>query len=309
MKKIILLLLLMLSCFVLWASLEQSLAGADSLNIGSRFDFILKADSNLRQAIVPDTLSVFEVLSQEVVKDPSAPDYLKLNIMPMRIGALSFPELVIVDEEGNEFRSDRFRVHVLSVRAEGDTLLRDIKSPRRYPWEIDFRLFLLLCALAAIILIWLLIRLLRKSKTKPEVSKPMEILPNWKLALQELKELIDGDLLSSGQVIAFHYALSMILRRFLEAEYHFHAVEMTTFEIREHLHSARESISSTQNSAFDTNAILGFLRSCDRVKYAKHLPEMQDIQSRIDWLRDYLMVFSKVVPTTPISPSGSGGKA
>ncbi len=288
MKKLYFILIVMVSCAALGAVLEQSLIGADSLRVGSRFAFSLKAEQSLKQAIVPDTLTVFKVLSNKVVSSSGKPDHIELSIMPMRLGALSFPELRIIGEDGSEYKSDRFRVHVLSVRAEGDTLLRDVKPTQRYPYEPDFRLFLALVALAVILLILLLLRLFRSERIEPEM-KPQVFVPNWKRALELLSALLKEGLLEAGEYAAFHYRLSEILRSYLEAEYRFNAGEMTTFEIRLHLKHGKQMIPQQDE-------LIRFLRECDLVKYARQIPRQNEVEARISWLQNYLV--SNFQPST-----------
>jgi hypothetical protein len=282
MKKIYLLLIFLVFIAGLWAELEQSLIGADSLRVGSRFGFELRADKSLKQAIIPDTLSVFKVLKNEVIPGSGTPDHIALTLMPMRLGALSFPELKVIAEDGTEYQSDRFRVQILSVRAEGDTLLRDITPIKRYHLEPDFRLFIALAILGLILLILLIIRLLKRSKDSGSEILPQVVVPNWKRALEMLSELLKTDLLTRGQYVAFHYRLSEILRSYLEAEHRFNAAEMTTFEIRLFLRERSQKIPKEDE-------LISFLRSCDLVKYAKQLPSDRDVQERIEWLQNYLV--------------------
>lgn len=285
MKRVSLLFVLLILFSALVATLKQEVIGADSLNIGTVFELIFEAETDLLQAEIPDTLESFSIIKQDIIKTSGKKDRLKLSIMPLQLGALTFPELQIKGSEDSIYQSDRLRLHVVSVRAEADTLLRDIKAPKSYPYEPDFRILLALMLLALILLIILIIMFFkRKAAKQMDVPKVADVIPNWKRALAELANLLQSGLLEQGQYIEFHYALSMILRAYLEAEYGFNAREMTTFEIRIYLHSiAKEQIDATQQ-----NEILLFLRSCDQVKYAKHEPSRQDVEQRIMWLQEYL---------------------
>jgi len=288
MKKHFALIFLVLASTILKAELSQSLAGADSLKIGSRFELFLVADKSLSKATIPDTLEAFTVLSQEVISQVGRPASLKLKIMPLQLGALTFPQLSVSAEDGSLYQSDRFRVNVLSVRAPGDTLLRDITAPKRYAWELSWYIYLLLFVIAIILIIVIIYRLLRKPKALPVQDKfePKESVPNWKQALLELQKLLDSDLIERGEITEFHFRLAQILRSFMEAEYHIKAVEMTTFEIREALRTAKLKIPSE-------NETIGFLTACDRIKFAKHSPHLTEIDMRIEWLKKYLIQTSE----------------
>lgn len=282
MKTITIFLTCLLSIVALTANIEQSLVGADSLRIGSRFELIIKADRDLMQAFVPDTLKSFEVIKQQKFKSDANSSGLKLEIIPLALGALSFPELTIHAADGSVFSTDRFRVHVLNTRAEGDTLLRDIKPPRHYHGEADFRIYMALIALAVLLLLFLAFRMIKPKAKITEPISEVPALPAWKQALMALAELQKSDLLERHAYAEYHYRLSVILRGYLEAVYGFSAAEMTTYEIRIFLRETQEKLK-------DESGIIEFLKACDMVKFAKRTPEAEEIKALVDWLQNYLI--------------------
>jgi|GEM_PF-2571797 len=169
MKQTILIFAILLGCLSLAAVIEQSLENADNLTVGSPFQFIIKAPVSLKNVEIPDTLTVFEVSKTSIVKEPGKPDYLKLTIIPWVHGPLSFPRLKVIPARifASELYTDAFRVHVMQVRAEADTLLRDIKPLRKYPAQIPYRYYKYALIFSGIMLLMALLLYLLSKKKKP----------------------------------------------------------------------------------------------------------------------------------------------
>ena len=245
MKKLLPLLLLCL-ILPLSAELKQSLFGADSLSIGSVFELKLETDFRLKEVVIPDTLKEFRILQTDIGhKDLGSTALLK--IMVLNTGALSFPklDLLAVDSNVRDQSTDAFRVHVLATRAESDTLLRDLKPPLRLPFELPFWLYLIIGLVCLTLAVWLL-----------------------------MTALAQTDLLE------YHYRLSQILRSYLEENYRFNAMEMTTSEIRRLMRDV---------ASLNAPEALSILDYCDRVKFAKEQVSTQQITLQTQALQLYLL--------------------
>lgn len=269
------------------ALINQRLEGVDSLTVGSRFKLIIEADFAINRIVVPDTLKSFEVLSTQRKSEGGSMPRYELSIVALRPGSLTFPALELVPSIAGEQRqfTDRFRVNVLKVRADGDEVLRNIKPPRRYRFQKPLWLYLLALILASAAAIWLLVRSLRKAR-KPvriattEATKPQPIkLAPWELALQRLEALLKQGLPEQGRQTEFHFKIAQILRAYLEQVYRFPALEMTTVEITRQLR--------TLDIGRQTE-IRRFFQACDLIKFARAEATQTDITERIEWLRDYL---------------------
>ncbi len=287
MKRLYLVLLCLLLAIPLLAGFSQSLTGADSLRIGSRFTLNIDTDFPLRKIEIPDTLTSFRVLDSRITRKDEG-SHAELDLMPLRTGALSFPKLKLkgtgILPSGGE--TDAFRVFVLRSRAEEDTLLREIKPLESYPWQIPLWLYFLLLATAFVSSLMVLISRLRARKPKPK-PKPVPIVPKepaapeepkvlpYKRALDELEELEHSGLLESD-MLEYHFRLSLILREFIHGNYGVSALEMTTFEI-----SMALSDSITENR----REIMDFLIYADMVKFASARPELHEIVARTQELK------------------------
>ncbi|MDY0151981.1 MAG: hypothetical protein RBS43_06875, partial [Candidatus Cloacimonas sp.] len=192
--------------------ISQELVGADSLSLGTPFFFNIHSDKPISSVTIPDSVDGFAIAESAAQKGKSAQDW-RLQIVPLKTGALSFPRLQVLSSSPDETDStDAFRVHVLSTLAEGDTLLRDIKPMQRYHFQPPFWLYLLLTLLALLLGIMLLVKHLkarkrRKQKTLPVMPKPLPIIvpakqiPAWQIALDELDALMAEALLEQGELI------------------------------------------------------------------------------------------------------------
>jgi hypothetical protein len=276
-------LLLLLLIHPLQGRVWQSLNSADSLSIGDSFELIIETDFKIHDIIVPDSLKHFRILTRDI-QDSHEGSRASLRIAVLNVGALSFPKLGLQDPDGEAGSTDAFRVHVLATRAESDSLLRDIKAPQRYPWELPFWLYLVIALVIVALAMYLLITALNKPQpkepAKPAVIKPSAPpVPAWKKALAKLEELRRSNL-AERDILSYHYRLSAILREYLEESYKFNALEMTTGEIRQILRH------QPLVQAGDTIDILEY---CDGVKYAKGQPSTEQIILQTQALQLYLL--------------------
>lgn len=289
-KVIVSFLFLLLPLFMP-AEFKQELQDSDSLKVGTPFLFKITADFAIKGISLPDTLDNFAILESK--RDEKNPRCWIIKIVPLNTGALSFPciEIQPVDSSVTSVYTDGFRVYVLSVLAEGDTLLRDIKPLKKYPLQLPFWIYFLLLLLALSAGIYLWWKRPEKPKRKyiaqPEVKEPG--LPAWEKALKALDELITEDLHGKGETVLYHFRLSNILRAFLEETYSFPALEMTGREI---------AVSLNRRNIPQAQEIRKFINYCDLVKFAKREPSAVEIEENTLWLRNYLLSFSEQIQET-----------
>lgn len=282
MKRLYLLVLILL-CLPLAAEINQSLVGADSLFIGDSFIFNIDSDIKLKEIALPDTLSNFRLLEQKEEQYAGGFRY-SLKLMVLALGALSFPKLELLPANPLLKRqySDGFRVYVLGIRAEGDSLLRDIKPLLKEPLQLPFWLYLFLALITIILAIYLIRKSLPRRiqiEAPPQsTEEEMPHTPAWEEALNELEKLLASGLLESD-VLEFHFQLSALLREYLKTAYSYNAMEMTTFEIRQLMR---------QNALLYSAQALEILAYCDKIKFAKWQPKAAEIQEAIQKLRQYL---------------------
>jgi len=173
--------------------------------------------------------------------------------------------------------SDSLRVYIQSVLPQDSTELKDIKPPVGLHlgfWDIFFPVLIILIIIAAIVFVT---RRKKGLPILPEKKKP--ILPAHVIALKKIDHLKLQDYLSKGDIKRYYVEVSWICREYLENRYHKQFLEMTNFEIRKAL-----KILDVECRA----EILSILRECDKVKFAKFVPPLQDANSILDKLIDII---------------------
>ncbi|MFO7660730.1 MAG: hypothetical protein R6V77_07440 [Candidatus Cloacimonadaceae bacterium] len=269
--------------------LEQKLDAPDSLFLGSRFYLNISSDVELKDVTIPDTLSSFAVMKTEPLEIKRQPDGLKLTIAALDTGVHTFPSLRVnpVQPINDTLLTELFTLEILATRAPQDTTLADIAPTQKLKGELPYWVYYLIAAFLLIAVLILLILLIRKFRRKIAVEQAAETVqpdnrPNWKKALDALQDLKAEQLPAKGEYIIYYFRLSEIMKLFLEAEYKFSANEMTTREIRQHLNKHKVIPANEQKDVHT------WLESCDKVKFAKHVPTLQDCDDAVDWLALWL---------------------
>lgn len=191
-------------------------------------------------------------------------------------GKFTMPAVVVKyrtkgEEEWQEVLADEVNIEVLSSldekALEGD--IKDIKGPVSY-WDKTY-IYIILGIVTAIALILSIIIYLQKRRKTIEVAIPT--VPAHEIAYEALKKLMVKDYLSTGKVQEFYFELSNIARHYIENRFQLKAPEMTTEEF---LLTLKESavLNSEQKSL-----VKDFLSHCDMVKFAKYLPQKNEIDA------------------------------
>ena len=99
------------------------------------------------------------------------------------------------------------------------------------------------------------------------------------IALKKIEQLKLMDCISKGDLKRYYVEVSWICREYLENRYHKPFLEMTGFEIRQSLKDLNVE------KRMETNTIL---QECDRVKFAKYIPPIQDAEKILNELVDVI---------------------
>lgn len=194
----------------------------------------------------------------------SEPDRIMVQILVDRLETLkSGPiSLLYLDKEGKKVALTAEPISVTVLSNVGDKPeeaelrpLQDIMPVRArwlkaLPWVGGFLcLFLVVGGLYG----W------HKRRRRTTEFAVMEDPPHVR-AQMDIERLVARGLFEKGQVKAFYFALSEILRRYLEALRHFPAAEFTTEEISRHIRKE------------DDHILVPLLRQADLVKFADRIP-------------------------------------
>ena len=137
---------------------------------------------------------------------------------------------------------------------------------------------------------WAAWRLLRRLRRARELAAAP--LPPWDEALAALDAMPWQDWLGAGQVKRYYYALSQVLKRYIERRFEFNAVEQTTTEILSSMRARRTPM---------RDEVRRFLLRSDFVKYAKTVPPDEEMRSAIGEVRDFV-TRTRPEPTAAAAP-------
>lgn len=116
--------------------------------------------------------------------------------------------------------------------------------------------------------------------------RPLEIVrifkPAHELAYERLHALVQDNLIETGQIKAFYERISNILRHYIEDRFRLRAPEQTTEEFLQEL-SRTDALAPD-----DKSGLREFLESCDLVKFARHEPQTEQIQTTFDLVKTFI---------------------
>lgn len=271
------------------AELKQDIQKPDTLYLGSRIYLKLSAKQDLADVVVPDTLTKYAVITvdKDIIK--GKPIGLTLTIVPLDTGTHTFPSILVNLAKPSQvtLESDSITFTINEIRSLKDTTLVDIAGTQKLKGELPVWAYYAIAGLiilAILVILFLLWRKYRKKKVVEVLPEPVYVDPRTHLekALDALYELKQQNLPHSGEFIAYHFRLSEIMKQYLEAEFGFSANEMTTKEIKQYFRKDN-CISMTEQKV-----LIDWLEGCDRVKFAKHDPTLQECDDKMDWVCKWL---------------------
>jgi hypothetical protein len=167
--------------------------------------------------------------------------------------------------------------------------VKDLKGPVGLPP----RLVILWWSLAGIGLIalgWLLYHLLHKrlAKDTGSVTGSIPSEPAHIIALRRLEAIRATNYIASGDFKTFYSELSECAREYLENRFQIRALEMTTEEFLIY-------VSSSRCLKLEYEVILKeFMKFSDLVKFAKHLPGVEEADHSLEIIRQFIETTKEV---------------
>ena len=278
-------------------ALTTRLVPPKRLTVGDRFDVMLTltgADSSRAIGPLADSLGVFLVTGQK--PHPGRPGGRDRNVWRLTLAGFKagrqrlpvFTFLVRNGERVDTLRSDPAPVVIASVLTKDMKDIHDLKPAETFPnywlWVVPA---LLLLAAALAWAGWRLYRGLRRKREQAASSPP------WEQALAALDALPWREWLEAGQVKRYYYALSEVLKRYIERRFEFNAVEQTTTEILASMRVRRTPM---------REEVRAFLTRSDFVKYARTVPPDEEMRSAIGQVREFV---TRTMPAEPVPATGT----
>ena len=196
----------------------------------------------------------------------------------------------------NTVSSTPLCVEVITVAEEGDLLsgIRGIKPPVEIivepPDRLKYWIIAISGAVVAIVLIIVLLSFLRKREATPPPP-----IPAHERAYDALRQLHMQQLIEQGLIKEYYFALSTILRHYIEDRFGLRAPEQTTEEFLQITH---------ENSIFASGQrtiLKDFLKECDLVKFANYTASQIDAKR----VHDVVVAF---IEETRITQNNSNSK-
>ena len=184
-------------------------------------------------------------------------------------------------EPTGELSTEPFAITVTSL-LEGEfdpAEFRDVKGvaelPRERTWTWVAWTAAAIGGLVVLAMIAMLVRRSRKPARVPVIEPHV-----W--AMNQLRALLDENLIEAGRVREFYYRLNEVTRTYIELRFGLMAPERTTEEFLANLRT------SDVLSAGHKSALADFLAACDMVKYALYEPGDAEIERVFNTARDFI---------------------
>lgn len=160
-----------------------------------------------------------------------------------------------------------------SVMPDDMTDINDLKKAAEFPNFLP--LIIAGIVIAAAVLAYIAYRTIRRIAWKRTAETPL--LPPWIEALAAIDTLPVQEWLGRGWVKKYYYALSEILKRYIERRFAFNAAEQTTSELVATMKARKIPLRDEFHR---------FFQHADLVKYAKLVPPERETQRAVHTAKD-----------------------
>ena len=260
----------------------QVIANLDTNNIliGDHITFTIEGETenDNEWPIFTDSIGNLELLSISEIDSIPTENGWKLKqefiLTQWDSGFYYIPSISV----GNEKTAD-FVVTVNTINLEEDSEAKDIKGPIDAPVTFSEVLPYLLGGIIIGLLIYLLIRYLKREKPIEIITRKAKVvIPPFEIALTQLEELKIKKKWQSGEIKAYYSDLSEIVRTYIENGLHTPAMEMLTDDIIDRLKARK----------IDTAQLSILLNTADMAKFAKAQPTSAENELAITFAFEFI---------------------
>ena len=260
----------------------QVIANLDTNNIliGDHITFTIEGETenDNEWPIFTDSIGNLELLSISEIDSIPTENGWKLKqefiLTQWDSGFYHIPSISV----GNEKTAD-FVVTVNTINLEEDSEAKDIKGPLDAPVTFSEVLPYLLGGIIIGLLIYLLIRYLKREKPIEIITRKAKVvLPPFEIALTQLEELKIKKKWQNGEIKAYYSDLSEIVRTYIENGLHTPAMEMLTDDIIDRLKARK----------IDTAQLSILLNTADMAKFAKAQPTSAENELAITFAFEFI---------------------
>ncbi len=154
--------------------------------------------------------------------------------------------------------------------------LRDVRDPASFPANYLFFLVIVLVFLISGCAAYIFL----KRKQKDEIKElPVDTRHPWEIAHDQLDQLAKSSYVQEECFKEYYSELSGIIRRYFENRFNIRAPEMTTEEFLWFLERSKDLKTGHKE------ALQKFMTSCDIIKFAKHIPRVEEAEDSFRFAR------------------------
>jgi hypothetical protein len=258
--------------------------------------------------VIKDSLGPFDIVKRDSLlradNDSTAVLSRIITLASFREGQKYIPPIpvsyrLVSDTTLRFVQSNPISVDVRAVAVDTSAALRDIKPPIAVPISAEeIALYGGIVIVSALVLYFLYKRIRKKKRITNDNVEMQPIIPPDLLALQKLDELETKRLWQRGEIKLFYSNATEIVREYFELRYGIMALEMTTGEVMQQLHSCI-------NERAVQNAIEEYLSHADLVKFAKYRPDMKENEDTIPQARSIIDNTKQIVAAEQVQ-QGAG---
>jgi hypothetical protein len=287
--------------------------------IGDQVNFIIKVEQPSDQILnIPEFRDTL-IKNIEILKGPST-DSISIGQGRIRITekylVTSFdsgfykidPVYVEVKNSSgiNRFYSDYSRLEVMKYKiapADSTAKIYDIVAPYKAPLTFNEIMPWIIAVFLIAALIWIaLIYYKRFRNRREEVEEIVNPDPAHIIAFRELERLKSDELWQNGHYKQYYTRLTEILRQYLENRYRVYSLELTTSETL----NALLKTGFKKDDSF--TKLKGVLTAADLVKFAKHVPDTNEMESHYLDSWNFVEVTKEILVVTEPDDKVKNGK-
>lgn len=209
------------------------------------------------------------------------------QLEPSSDGVLKLPAITFkFTDLGDDKKTHEIATEVIYIEVV-TTIVADANNPVGIAdiedvVEMKANTLLWLSAGLVVLMVFILLMAFIYSRKKQQITAIRIYKPAHEIAMEKLAQLERENLLIRGLIKLFYEKISGILRHYIEDRFDLNAPERTTEEFLAELKY------STVLSNEDKDLLAKFLQQCDLVKFAKHQPGQQQVESTFEVVRDFV---------------------
>jgi len=281
-SSIILLLILVVNIY----PFEQTLSPNENITVGDKVVLNVKAeglniDSLDKSKLKELNFGDFELLDIQSAQDGTVNFILSVYKVG-KVELLSVEIPYIYNDEKKFVKTKALPIEIKSVLnpQQPPVDIQDIKGIIKFNhgflWYIPFILILIILILIS----YFIYKYIKKKNRKPTQEEIIQSIPPKEYALKQLDELTALNLIEKGHIKEYYDKLSDIIRFYVSRTYSVDGMEKTTTELYSML---KNKITPEQN-----RELKNYLINCDFVKFAKFIPDQDDIKKDFDIAKGFI---------------------